>query len=41
MTAGVAFNAGTVDLTDGRVHQIVIDQTRSREQHEIEAAEQR
>jgi hypothetical protein len=37
MTAGVAFNAGTVDLMDGRVHRRVIDQTRSREQNEIEA----
>ena len=41
MTAGVAFNAGAVDLTDGRVHQKVIDQTRNREQNGIEAAERR
>ncbi len=41
MTAGVAFNAGTVELTDGRVHQRVIDQTRIREQNEIDAAERR
>lgn len=41
LTAGVALDAGTVDLTDGRVHQRVINQTRSRELNEIESAEQR
>jgi hypothetical protein len=41
MTAGVAFNAGAVDLTDGRVHERVIEQTRIREQSELQALEQK
>lgn len=41
MTAGVAFNAGTVELTDGRVHQRVIEQTKQREQSELQAVQRR
>jgi hypothetical protein len=41
MTAGVAFNAGAVDLTDGRVHERVIEQTRIREQSELQAIERK
>ena len=41
MTSGVAFNAGTVDLTDGRVHERVLEQTRNREQNELEAIQRR
>ncbi len=41
MTARVAFNAGTVDLTDGRVHERALEQTRNREQNELEAMQRR
>ncbi len=41
MTAGVAFNTETVDLTDGRVHERVLEQTRNREQNELEAIQWR
>jgi hypothetical protein len=36
MTAGVAFNAGTVELADKRVHQKVAENARNREQSENE-----
>ena len=35
MTAGVALNAGTVDLLDGRIHEGVLEQARNREQSEL------
>jgi hypothetical protein len=35
MTAGVAFNAGAVDLSDGRIHERVLEQARNREQSEL------
>jgi hypothetical protein len=41
MTAEVAFNAGTIELTDGRVHERVLKQTRQREQSEMDAVERR
>jgi len=41
MTAGVAFNAGVVDLSDGRIHERVLEQTRNREQAELQAIEKR
>jgi hypothetical protein len=41
MTAGVAFNSGTVELTDGRVHEGVAEQARQREQSELEAVQRR
>jgi hypothetical protein len=41
MTAGVAFNAGTVDLSDGRIHERVLEQPRNKEQAEIQAIEKR
>jgi hypothetical protein len=31
MTAGIAFNAGAMDLSDGRIHKRVLEQTRQRE----------
>ncbi len=41
MTAGVAFNAGVVDLSDGRIHERVLELTRNREQAELQAIEKR
>jgi len=41
MTAGIAFNAGAMDLSDGRIHKRVLEQTRQREQNELHAAEKR
>jgi hypothetical protein len=41
MTAGVAFNAGAVDLSDVRIHERVLEQTRNREQAEIQAIKKR
>jgi hypothetical protein len=41
MTAGVAFNARTVDLMDGWVHECVLVGTRNREQNELEAIQWR
>ncbi len=41
MTAGVALNAGTVDLLDGRIHEGVLEQARNGEQSELQANEKR
>jgi hypothetical protein len=39
ITAGIAFKAGSLELTNGRVHQRGIDQRRSREQNKMEVME--
>jgi hypothetical protein len=41
MTAGVAFNAGNLCLSDGRVHQRVLEQNRARTERELAASNKR
>jgi hypothetical protein len=39
MTTVVAFNAGAVDLSDGIIHERLLEQDRNREQSELQAIE--
>jgi hypothetical protein len=39
ITSRVAFHSRTVELTDGRVHERVVEQARQREQSELEAVQ--
>jgi hypothetical protein len=41
LTAGIAFNAGILEISDGRVHKRVLEQTKRREQAEEDAKDRR
>jgi hypothetical protein len=41
LTAVIAFNAGILEISDGRVHERVLEQTKRREQAEEDAKDRR